>query len=50
MIYLLTVVGLTSGDNSTVHIYVQKHNETQYPERKIHSNNDKQGDQKSQCT
>jgi hypothetical protein len=42
MIYLLTGVGLTPGGSSTVHIYTQyreQHNETEYPDRNIHNNN-----------
>jgi len=41
MIYLLTVIWLTADGSSTVHIYTQyieKHNETEYPERNIHNN------------
>jgi hypothetical protein len=41
MIYLLTTVGLTPGGSSTVHIYTRtilEHNETEYPQRKIHNN------------
>ena len=41
MIYLLTAIGLTPGGSSTVHIYNQyteQHNETEYPERNIHNN------------
>ena len=43
MIYLLTAIGLTPGGSSTVHIYTQtqyteQHNETEYPERDIHNN------------
>jgi hypothetical protein len=42
MIYLLTAIGLTPGDSSTVHIYTQKyteqHKESEYPERNIYNN------------
>jgi hypothetical protein len=41
MIYLLTAVGLTPGDSSTVHIYTQQyteqHNETAHPEWNIYN-------------
>jgi hypothetical protein len=43
-IYLLTVIGLTPGGSSTVHIYrthkqyTERQNETEYTERNIHNN------------
>jgi hypothetical protein len=46
VIYLLNAMGLTPGGNSTVHIYIQQQNETEYPERNIHNNNNIQSDQK----
>ena len=51
LIYLLTAILLTPGGSSTVRIYTQtihrttqhkqytEHNETEYPERNIHYNN-----------
>jgi hypothetical protein len=43
MMYLLIEIELTPGGSSTVHIYSQtihiKGNETDYPERNIHNNN-----------
>jgi len=37
MMYLLTAIGLTPGDISTVHIYTQQHNETEYLEWNTHN-------------
>jgi len=31
-------VGLTPAGSSTVHIYTEQHNETEYTEQKIHNN------------
>jgi len=38
MIYLLIAIGLTPGGSSTVHIYTQQQNETEYPQWNIHNN------------
>jgi hypothetical protein len=47
MIYLLTAVGLTPGDSSTVRIYthkqyIERHNKTEYPEMNMHNNKNSQ--------
>jgi len=39
MIYLLTAIGLIPGGTFTHKQYTEQHYETEYPERKIHNNN-----------